>query len=157
MLVALDAALLLQGNLGFAEQVVDRGTQFVGHIGGYLAQLYKAFGQALKHGVERVDHGQQFFRRALAVEAFGQVADADPLGMPGQAAQRQQAAMNQQVTHQRQDDRGDTRQDVDAESITGEHRGALGHQAAAGDLQAAQVAGVDGHGHQREGNAVQAW
>lgn len=116
--------------------------------------MHKALGQAFEHGVERINHRQQFFGGALAVEARGKVADADALGMHRQAPQRQQATMHHQVTDHRQYQRGDAGEDIDTQPVAGEHGGALGHQAPGGDLQAAQVARINGGGQGGEGHAI---
>lgn len=69
-----------------------------------------------------------------------QIADADALGMHGQAPQWQQAAMHHQVTDHRQYQCRDAGEDIDTQPVAGEHCGALGHQPPGSDLQAAQVA-----------------
>ncbi|MNI73371.1 hypothetical protein D3C76_388160 [compost metagenome] len=56
LLIVLDAAVLLQGDLGFTEQVIDRCAQLMGHVGGHLAQLHETSAEAVEHGIEGLDH-----------------------------------------------------------------------------------------------------
>ncbi|MNL12222.1 hypothetical protein D3C87_1330840 [compost metagenome] len=153
-MIGFDAAALLQGDLSFTEQVIDRCAQFMGHVSGHLAQLHEAFAEAVEHGIEGVDHRQQLQWRAVAVEAFAEVAHADALGMPGHASHRQQSALHQHVAGKCQQNRRHAGEQVDVEPVTGEHRRAFSHQAPGQHLQSALITGIDGRRHCRKRHAV---
>ncbi|MNX67467.1 hypothetical protein D3C86_985980 [compost metagenome] len=153
-MIGLDAAVLLQGDLGFTEQIVDRRAQLMGHVGRHLAQLHEASAEAIEHGIEGVDHRQQFQRRTLAVEALAEVAHADALCMLGHAPHRQQAALHQHVAGQCQQNRRHAGEQINVEPVIGEHRRALGHQAPGDHFQGALVARVYGRRQCRKRHPV---